>query len=135
MKKIMVVFLILTFSFSSFSQQIEPDPVLTKQDYLIKSKKQKTTGWILLGTGTTTVIVGAIVDDAKNTRTEQSLTGGIIVVSGIICGLTSIPFFIASGKNKRKALSLSLNFQKIPSLNKMETSTFNYTGFNLKIIL
>ena len=112
MKNIIFFLLLLMIAATAFSQEIDPGPVMTKQDYLQKSKTQKKVAWILVGTGTTAIITGVIIDNAHIRRKEQSLTGGVIEVSGIICGLTSIPFFVASGKNKRKSKSISFNFQK-----------------------
>lgn len=52
MVKGLCLVIMLAISAASFSQQTtNPSPVLTKQDYLQKSKTQKTVGWILLGGG------------------------------------------------------------------------------------
>ena len=49
MKKVVLFVVFLSIAFSTFSQQTNPSPSLTKQDYLNKSKKQKTVAWILTG--------------------------------------------------------------------------------------
>ena len=86
MLKLLFTFvLLLVLSNISYSQQVSPAPQLTKQDYLKKSKSQKTIAWILAGTGVTV-------------------------------SLSSIPFFISSGKNKRRAMSLSLKMEQVPQL-------------------
>ncbi|HUS01192.1 MAG TPA: hypothetical protein VMY77_05670 [Chitinophagaceae bacterium] len=82
------------------------------RDLLLKSKNQKTTAWILVGGGTITAVVGSLVaargmidfmslhpDEADN----NIGTGGILITTGVTAILGSIPFFIASGKTKRKA--------------------------------
>ena len=51
MKKIIVFAMLMIISAASFSQQTKPSPALTKQDYLQKSKNQKTIFYILAGTG------------------------------------------------------------------------------------
>lgn len=96
---------LLVFNFV-FSQQ------KAKEYFLQRSKNQKTTAWILLGTGTAAIITGVIVDNNHN-REGQYMTGGFIEVGGIICTLTSIPFFISSSKNKRRATTLTINNQRI----------------------
>lgn len=82
-------------------------------DFLLqKSKKQKTAAWIMLGGGTITGLVGSLVaarglfdflmlqpDDAD----KKIGLAGILIITGGAAMFGSIPFFIASGKNKRKA--------------------------------
>ncbi len=85
-----------------------------KEYFLERSKKQKTTAWILLATGSAAIITGAIIDSNIDNEV-QSFTGGFIEVGGIICTLTSIPFFISSSKNKKRAATLTINNQKILS--------------------
>ena len=107
----------------TFSQQITSSPALTKQDYLQKSKKQKTAAWILLGGGfvlsTTSILLtapkatedyagiftGIFYDDPapQNDYTVET----ILLIGGTAVMLSSIPLFIASGKNKRKARTIS----------------------------
>ncbi len=86
---------------------------------LQKSKKQKTAAWILLGGGGALTTIGFIVgisqaaNDFSNgisnifTNTNYSTsssTGAIImVIAGTGAMLGSIPLFIASGNNKKKA--------------------------------
>ena len=83
-----------------------------KQNFLERSKNQKTTAWILLGTGVAAIITGAIIDNSVK-EDKQSYTGGFIEVGGIICTLTSIPFFISSSKNKKRAIKLTFNNRRI----------------------
>ncbi len=84
----------------------------SKEYFLQKSKTQKTTAWILLSTGTAAIITGAIIDNSYKGE-EQSFTGGFVEVGGIICTLTSIPFFISSSKNKKRTMTVSMNSRKI----------------------
>lgn len=84
----------------------------TKEYFLQSSKKQKTTAWILLGTGAVAIITGAIIDNSHKGE-EQSFTGGFVEVGGIICTLTSIPFFISASKNKKRAMTVSMNSRRI----------------------
>ena len=101
-------------------------PIVTT-DYLKKSKSQKTAAWVLLGGGfalTTTSILIATPKAAEdltygfggflsgepapqNDYTAES----ILLVTGTAAMLGSIPLFIASGKNKKKALNMSANIK------------------------
>ena len=123
MLKLLFTFvLLLVLSNISYSQQVSPAPQLTKQDYLKKSKSQKTIAWILAGTGVTSVIISIATIDG--TEIFSSIEGnnkpinrfGILIFGGCIVSLSSIPFFISSGKNKRKAMSLSLKMEQVPQL-------------------
>ncbi len=114
--------LMLTISTSLFSQQTNS---AKNADYLKKSKNQKKVAWIMLGGGTTFVLTGMIIphgevvhagflgDDYKNDGIRSSFQS-----TGIIFMLASIPFFIASSKNKKKAASVSINNEKIQTLQK-----------------
>ena len=84
----------------------------SKEVLLRKSKNQRTTGWILLGTGTTAMITGIIIDNSQE-QSVQSYTGGYFEVAGFVCALTSIPFFIRASKNKRWAKGISIHNERI----------------------
>lgn len=58
MKQIIIFTMLLILSATSFSQQSNPSPTLTKQDYLQKSKHQNTAAWLLLIGGTIMIIRG-----------------------------------------------------------------------------
>lgn len=108
MKQFIICILLLVSTATSFSQQ--PDPSahpLTLADYLQKSKSQKITSFILLGIGATMFAIAA-------PGTVSFGTLGTLVTIGGLSTLSSIPLFIASGRNKRKARSLSahLDLQK-----------------------
>jgi hypothetical protein len=83
--------------------------------YLKKSKSQKTGAWILLGLGVTSTVIGLIGLHQSNNydpnsyfagmsgNTGSSTSGTILTVVGLSMTGGSIPLFIASNKNKRKA--------------------------------
>ena len=108
--------MLLIFSASSFSQQTNSHTALSKQDYLQKSKNQKTTAWVLLGGGAALILVGDLIGNRKESSFNDAGTGVIIAGAGVLSMLGSIPLFIASGKNKRKAMSLSFKNEMIPRL-------------------
>ena len=81
------------------SLNTNPYKVNTDQ-YFQKAKKQKTVGWVLLGTGSA-LLLGSVIDVSKNALSGSDFWG-YAALAGIIMDVSSIPFFISSGKNKRK---------------------------------
>ena len=130
MKQATVFFLVLTLAFSGFSQQNEPSPTFTKQDYMHKSKKQKTVAWVLLGGGAASVLTGIIIPKGDVVREgawgndyENDGIKSTFGVTGFLCMIGSIPFFIASKKNNKRAMSVSFKNETAPLIQK---SSFVY---------
>ena len=97
MKKSIFFTVLIIVPIISFSQQTTtPVPVLTKSDYLQKSKNQKAYAWILLGSGA--VIFGITAPGFVS----LDILGPLVVI-GAVATLVSIPLFIAAAKNKRRA--------------------------------
>ena len=112
----LMMLMILLISLASSAQ--------TKDDYLTKSKHQKTAAWIMLGGGAGLGLVGEIVglrgfaDLASGQFHKGSNNmgaGGVLIIAGSAAILGSIPLFIASGKNKRRGMSLSFTNQPAPA--------------------
>jgi len=135
--------MLLALSVASFSQQNDPAPTLTKQDYLKKSKTQKKTAWILLGGGAALTITGAAipneVTDYGNPLNpyddKYSNNWSILIGVGALAMLGSIPFFIASGKNKRKAMNVSFKNELAPQVIESGFVYRTVPSLNLKINL
>jgi hypothetical protein len=112
MKKIILLLIVSLLTFKTFSQTIQP--AHSKDYYLQKSKKQKTTAWILLGGGTLMAVVGGISFSnnfdvfSSNSGTDAS---GFIFLGGVLADIASIPFFISAAHNKRTAAMIVLNHQ------------------------
>jgi hypothetical protein len=142
MKQATVFFLVLTLAFSGFSQQNEPSPTFTKQDYMHKSKKQKTVAWVLLGGGAASVLTGIIIPKGDVVREgawgndyENDGIKSTFGVTGFLCMIGSIPFFIASKKNYKRAMSVSFKNEVTPQLVKSSFVYRSIPAFNLKISL
>src|SRR5262245_25685887 len=127
MKKAILFLILISIAYSTFSQQTNPAPSLTKQDYLKKSSKQKKTGWILLGSGAALFITGLVIPkgdltDQFNPYTfekdihENDDLKAAFEIAGTLSMLGSIPFFIASGKSKKKAASITFKNLRVPSM-------------------
>ena len=109
MKKLLLIFILAMISFAGYSQTEKQD--FSKDYYLEKSKRQETAGWVLLGAGTAMGIGGIIIMDQGDIFSADFEAGAILVLAGAASGLASIPFFISSGSNSRKAARLSFGPQ------------------------
>ena len=104
---------------NSFCQDASTETkILSKADYLKKSRTQKIAGWCLAGTGTgilaLTILAQASEDfyyswdsytSYSNTNyTGYYVAGGIVLASGIVC-------LAASKVNSNKAHALTANFK------------------------
>lgn len=115
MKRILSTLLVLLFTFQMVQSQItEPQTDQSTQNmynfYSFKAKKQKTTGWILLGTGLAATVGGSAIM-ANNfyiwggsEDEERGLAAGTgLFLAGSMATIASIPVLIVSGSNNRKA--------------------------------
>ena len=137
MKSILFLMLLLAFTFFSAGQSpASPEKVQT--GYLKKSKSQKTVAWVLLGGGgllaTAGLMVGMnqAVDDISNLfageQQKSSNTGPVLFYTGLAAMAGSIPFFIASSKNKKKAANLSASF-KIENRSVLQKNSIIRSGY------
>lgn len=113
MTKMIICTLLLFVTASSFGQQTNSTQSSINQNYFRKSKNQKTAAWILLGGGAAFVTTGVLI---ANGSFDNAETGGLIASAGLLSTIASIPLFIASGRNNRKAMKVStyLELQRHP---------------------
>ena len=130
--------MLLSFTINSFSQE-EKAPKLSKDYYLKKSRAQKTVGWILLGTGVGIAAYGLITinsyTDNEGPLGTQNYTGALIAIGGGVISAFSIPSFISSAKNKRKAATVSFTNQKILWYQKNNIGFIKQPSVKIKIAL
>ena len=147
MKKQIMIILLLAISATSFSQITESSKIFTNAEYLKKSRKQNTAGWIFLGSGfalsATGLIIGVagtadefvgVITDEKSHKWE---TAGGLFFTGLASMLTSIPFFVSASKNKKKAngVSASFKFEKTQAIQYRYFTTSSYPAIAFKINL
>lgn len=130
MKKVTICTMLLIFSASSFCQQNQPSKPLTSEEYIKKSKTQKIVGFVFLGVGAITLI------SVSGGNTDLNSLGALVVVGGLST-LASIPLFIASGRNKRKAknASISFNFEKIQFIQQSQLRFHSVPAISIKLNL
>jgi hypothetical protein len=141
MKKIVLILVLLSFTFSGYSQRITKD-MSEANYYLQKSKKQKTAAWILLSGGTVMCAAGYVFfiyeglkgDGIYGTKAKLSLAmfyaGGAAVVG-------SIPLFIASARNKGISMSATAGLKMENNISQLQSSFVktSYPALSLKINL
>jgi hypothetical protein len=131
MKKITVCAMLIIFSAASFSQETHPSPSLTQNDYLKKSKRQKTTGLILLSGGVAVGVIGILA--SLNSNDIGILYLGTLVGGGMV--IASVPFFNASARNKEKAKNafVSLRLEKVQSIQRSQLSFHEFPAISIKL--
>ena len=131
MNKLIAPFLALLLSVHIAAQKN------TKEDYQLKAKKQKTIGWVLLGSGVATSFIGlsqlnfAGSDDGDVNNTA----GAILFFTGLAATITSIPVFSSSKRSRKKAMSLSFKNEMTPQIKNCSMAYKTIPAVSFKISL
>ena len=145
MKQVIILILLFAFATASFGQQtIQKQP--SQVDYLKKSKNQKTAALILLAGGAALVVTAFAIPEGEPTEfdpycfcTTHKNDGvkGAFVLGGVLSMVGSIPLFIVSGKNKRKAKAASvfINIERARVLQQAVVRNQSFPAVGLKISL
>lgn len=140
MKKAILVSVLISIAFSSFSQTL-PSNVNTKKYYLDKSRHQRTISWIMLGGGVALTAIGigaaqaGTADYALGGSAKSGNAGAVLAVIGVASALGSIPLFISAAHNKHKAAALAFNMQKVTMLHTAYNNTIYQPALALKVSL
>ena len=147
MKMIIISIIMLTASLVSSSQQTVPSAVLTKQDYLQKSKNQKAAAITLAAGGGVLILFGipswgsgfsdgldfSNPDPEAGAAETKSATTFFIAGGALILG--SVPLFIASAKNKLRSMNLSFKNETATLVQKGSFVNRSVPSLTLKISL
>ncbi len=135
MKKVITYALLLALPAAGFCQKTNDTVPVVKTDYLVKSKNQKTAAWVLLGGGVALMGAGYLIGDSKNATFDDAGTGVVLGGIGFLSAVGSIPLFIASGKNKRKAMKATtfIKLETAPSFQKQSFNQTSYPAFSLSV--
>ncbi len=146
MKKTFIFLMLMGLFLASFSQTMTGSSQQIQTDFLKKSKRQGTTGIVLVSGGTALFITGLAVyprdyDWLFGTTPEKDSranTAGVLILSGLVCIAASGPFFFLSSANKRKARntsSIGFKMEKAMVLQQQSFSQRSYPSLSLKIPL
>jgi len=140
---IITLTLLLILSAGSFCQQTNPSPLFSQEDYLTKSKHQKTTARLLAGSGAMLTAAGMIIGfgDALSTiatlfsteAASSSNTGEVRFYTGLVTMAGSVPLFIASSRNKKRAMSLGFKTIPVPGLYKNNLVGISLPSLSVKM--
>lgn len=140
MKKLLLILLYLIFYFDVSAQLADTLYNSEVSMLLDKAKKQKNTAWTLLGIGIGASVVGLFVfnagledsgDSDDGTRLAQGL---ILSTAGGLCVYGSLPLFIASGRNKRKAAAvISFKMENSSYIHQYTMTENKYPAIALKV--
>lgn len=133
MKKLIVFIALIPVALTVFCQ--DTGHVYTKEDYLQKSKEQKTAAWILLGGGAAATIGGLIWfgNEFQLFESNTGTGGAVLTLVGIGAMGGCIPLFVASRRNKNKATLVTGNFklERQWLVNQNSFSNQNYPAFSV----
>jgi hypothetical protein len=145
MRKINVSILLLLFTVNAFSQQLDTKAPRTADAYEAKSNKQKKTGRILLVVGATLIVASFVIPRGELTHdgicigpycTDEYKNDGlksVVLAGGALSALGSLPFFISSLKNRRRAASISIKAERFKSLYSGYVSSVGFPVLAVKL--
>ncbi|MBK7680007.1 MAG: hypothetical protein IPJ29_11495 [Chitinophagaceae bacterium] len=136
MTKTVYLVILMAIAFSSFSQDTTTSAPLTRQDYLQKSKSQKTTANILRYGGGALAVAGFLLlsDDVVNPKDNFSAST-VLICAGAAAAIISIPLRNAARKNEQQAMSLSFKNLQAPQLTNKSIVQRAVPSLSLKINL
>jgi len=137
MKKIIVMTMLLIVSATSFSQPVTNPVQTTKTDYHQKGKNQKDIAWVLVGGGAVVLSITALANSGIDFTGPKKKSPTVLIGIGAVCMAGSIPLFIASAKNKRKAkaMSASIRMENADVIHGYRMAHTSYPAFTIKISL
>lgn len=108
----------------------------TYEEYMRKSKNKKTAAWVMLGGGAAVGITGLAISikhfSLSGEASSTEVAGASMFLAGAASMLGSIPFFVSSKKNKKKAMQLQVQPEALRINNKNIPNT-TYPALSVKI--
>ncbi|RIW16992.1 hypothetical protein D0X99_04245 [Algoriphagus lacus] len=141
--KVLILVLILSLGLIHPVLSQEVDSLSQRETLLELSKKQKKTGFILLGGGVGAAVIGGalfasnfcLFGGCSSQQDALAGTGGILFILGVGSAIASIPVLINSGKTARRAMELSVKSSPIYLPPKSHNGPKSYPALQLSIPL
>ncbi len=149
MKRLLGILLILIMSNQLIQGQVIEQAANNSQKelydfHMLKHKKNKIAAWVLGGSGVTMAIAGLAINGAETAtitlvevftlgyaEVEKERKGDWLIYVGSAATLTSIPFFISAGKNKKKGILSLKGEQNIVGNIKFDNSNYLAIGITI----
>jgi len=137
MKQIIICAIMIAIASQALCQQTNPAQPSIQKDFLKKSKNLKGAALALLGGGSALIIGGLLIGNRKESTYNEVYAGVFMIGLGIVSASGSIPLFIGSARNKRraKAATAYLKFEKNPFSQQTALRFNSYPAVCLKINL
>ncbi|WP_187176171.1 hypothetical protein [Algoriphagus sp. AK58] len=139
--KTRILFIIMSFILVSPVMSQEKALSNQNENLLELSKKQKRTGFILLGAGIGGAVVGGalfasnfcLFGGCSSQQNALAGTGGILLILGVGSAIASVPVLINAGKTSKRAMVVSANSTPIYLLPDSHNGPKAYPGIQLSI--
>lgn len=110
MKNTLTLAALLFFTLSTMAQETQQLNSTVYDSLMQKSARQKKTAGILLGVGAA-VSAGTLAIIAVANSEAIFYGGSVLVIAGVGSMIASIPFYVASSSNRKKAQSMKLGLR------------------------
>ncbi len=134
MKTFLLINCFLVLTLTCYGQQNHHSKSLSYEDYLKKSNDQKSTGWVMLSGGILMMSIGTLIITGKGVLAAGE-GDAILPLLGFATTIGSIPFFMSSGNNKRKAATIRLENQPAPVIGQNHFFLNAHPALTVKIVL
>ncbi|HVM89733.1 MAG TPA: hypothetical protein VMT76_16205 [Puia sp.] len=149
MKKSLAVLLATLMFITSFGQRLNENNyrrIHTYDDYMEKSRKLKTAGFIMLGSGVG-MLTGGIILFSEGTKeyndnnqvdvNSKQVAGLVLIYAGTLCSLGSIPLLVVGSHFHKKAMRANafLEMEKVPAVKITGVPIQPYPALGLKLNL
>jgi hypothetical protein len=138
MKKMFLLFLCMSIMYSSIAQQTPSGtskPVLTKEEYLQRSKKLWRVAIIVVSAGGAMAIAGIALGTNGNNYNDDGNLSGALFITGCAVMISSLGFSIPAHINKKKAMSVSFKNEFAPLMQRNMVFNRSVPSLSLKIRL
>lgn len=107
MKKLLTILLMFFLVTSGIGQTTSP-----KEFYQERAKRQRSTATVMAVAGTAALGLGLLIGNRTESTFDDAAVGAIVGAVGVLTMLGSIPVYIASGINRRKAVDVTVSTGK-----------------------
>lgn len=138
MRKVILLGTLLILAASSPGQQTPPTPTSPQEEYLRKSRSQKTGAWLLIGLGTV-VFVSSAANNINSMFDAEAQTHDAFYIASAASVAGAVYLFVAAARNRRKAEgtsitpSVQMDSAPVPVPGGMSARSYPALGITVKL--